>query len=102
MDVIGFKLDEGCTVQKYLAIVADFNTTWGVNHAYKTRIAAPLQSATLDTLFWVGETENAAAFGAAWDAWRDALADPKTPEAKLQAHFDACGTIVSRDGYDVY
>lgn len=102
MDVIGFKLNEGCTVQKYLAIVSEFNTTWGASHAYNARVAVPLQSASVDTLYWLGETSNAAAFGSAWDTWRDALADPKTPEAKLQARFDACGAIVTREGYDVY
>ena len=90
-----------CTFEKYLAIVADFNQ-WGATYGYSAKVAAPLQSDNLTTYFWVGETKDAAAFGAAWDAWRNDLGDAKSTPAKLWTRFQECSTNMQRRGYDVY
>lgn len=101
MDVIEFSLKEDCTLGQYMQIVGDFNR-WGEAHGYNARIAAPLQSDNLDSLYWMGNSENAATFGAAWDTWRDALTDPESEPSKLTARFGECAENMSRRGYDVY
>jgi len=102
MDVIQVTLKDGCTPAQYAAIAKDFNETWGKEHGYHTEIAVPLQSQDLTSVFWIGRTANATAFGAAWDAWRDALPDATTTAAKLQVRFDKCSTNDSRRSYDLY
>ena len=101
MDVIQFKLNDGCSFEKYMAIVADFNE-WGKAYGYQTKIAYPLQNDDLVHMYWLGTSANAAAFGKAWDAWRDAQADADSVPAKLQARFSACETNMTRTGYDIY
>lgn len=100
-DIIGSKLKDGCTMGTYMAIVKDFNE-WGKSHGYKATILTPIQDRDLETFWWIGKTKDAAAFGAAWDAWRNALSDPNSTEAKLQARFDKCSTDTSRSGYDAW
>ena len=101
-DVIEFKLNENCSVQDYVKIKDDFNATWGKDNGYIASISVPIQAADLTSVFWVGRSANAEAFGKAWDAWRDALSNSSSVPAKLQARFDRCGTNVSRRGFDVY
>lgn len=71
-DVIGVKINNGCSVEKYLQIKDDFNK-WGTKHGYQASVLMPLQSNELTTLWWIGKSENAAAFGAAWDAQSPSL-----------------------------
>ena len=101
-DVILFKLNDKCTVAEYVKIKDDFNATWGKQNGYIAAISVPLQAADLTEIFWVGRSANAAAFGKAWDLWRDALTNSKSVPAKLQARFDECGTNLNRRGFDVY
>ena len=101
MDVIQFKLNDGCSFEKYMAIVADFNE-WGKAYGYESKIAYPLQNDDLTHMYWLGTSANAATFGKAWDAWRDAQGDASSVPAKLQVRFSGCGTNVSRNGYDIY
>jgi hypothetical protein len=101
LDVIEVKLNQGCTFSSYVAIAKDFNE-WGKTNGYKAEFLMPVQRASLDTVFWVGRTANAAAFGKAWDSWRDALANPDSVPAKLWTRFVACSTNVSRSGFDTY
>jgi hypothetical protein len=100
-DVLASEMTGQCTLPEYMKIVSDFNV-WGTEHGYSTKIAMPLQQENMTTFFWVGTTVDAATFGAAWDAWRDAQSDPDSTPAKLQARFDKCSTTLSRSGYDVY
>ena len=102
MDVIEFKLNEGCSFDEYMEIVDDFNSEWGAKNGYRAEIATPLYSNNLENMFWVGRTADAAAFGKAWDTWRDELDDPKSTAAKLWARFQDCETNLGRRGYDVY
>lgn len=100
-DVIATELTESCSLPEYMEIVGDFNA-WGEDYGYQARIAVPLQSDNLTTLFWVGESADAATFGATWDAWRDGQADPSSGPAQLQARFDECAVNLQRTGYDLY
>ena len=100
-DVIAFKLNEGCSFQTHQQITADFNR-WGAAYGYEAKILMPLYSDDLETMYWVGSSANAAEFGTAWDAWRNAQADSDSEPAKLWARFVECSTNVRRAGYDVY
>jgi hypothetical protein len=101
MDVIGFEMTGQCTMAEFMQIVGDFNR-WGEEHGYHAKVAAPLQSDDLTTYYWLGTSANAAAFGAAWDARRDALPDAKSTPAKLWARLQKCSKNTRRDGYDVF
>jgi len=102
MDVIQFELKDGCSMEKYLQIKNDFNQQWGKNNGYQAEVIMPIQSHDLETLYWVGRSANAAAFGKAWDTWRDELNDPDSVAGKLAARFSECSMNVSRRSYDVY
>lgn len=101
MDVIEFEMLEGCSFDKYLAIVKDFNE-WGDDYGYQAKVAVPLQSENLSSFYWLGTSKDAATFGKAWDAWRDALGDPQSSPARLWARFQECTQNLGRWGYDVY
>ncbi len=101
MDVIQFKLQDGCTLESYMAIVNDFNA-WGEAYGYQTRIAVPLHSPNLESMYWLGTSEDAATFGKAWDTWRNALSDPDSGPAQLSARLASCMVNLSRDSYDIY
>jgi hypothetical protein len=102
LDVIKFKLTENCSFSEYMVIVQDFNTQWGQSNGYNSRVAMPLQNDDLGSMYWMGTTKNAAAFGAAWDTWRDALGDPESVPSKLWERFQVCSVNISRHGYDIY
>ena len=102
IDVIEFTLHENCSMSKYLAIKDDFNEQWGAKNGYRSEVLVPIQSGNLTSLFWVGRSDNAAAYGKAWDQWRDDLTDPDSVAAKLWARFLECSTNIGRRGYDVY
>ena len=102
MDVLEVQLAEGCSFNKYMEIVNDFNSNWGEAIGYKARVAMPLQNSNLVSLYWLGTTKDAATFGKVWDTWRDGLADSKSKPAKLWARFQQCSVNLSRTGYDVY
>ena len=103
LDVIEFKLNEGCSFSTFMQIVKDFNAQWGAKNAYASEILTPIQSNNLVSMYWVGRTKDAAAFGKAWDTWRtEGATDPNSVAGKLSARFVACSTNLGRRGYDVY
>jgi hypothetical protein len=102
IDVIEVQLNEGCSVATYVAIKDDFNKQWAAQYGYQSEVFVPIQSNNLISLYWVGRSANAAAFGNAWDQWRDDLANPNSVASKLWARFLDCSINVSRRGYDVY
>ena len=61
-----------------------------------------MQSNNLESMFWVGRTTDAATFGAAWDAWRNELADSDSKASQLSARFAECSENIARRGYDTY
>ena len=101
-DVIEVTLNEGCSVPTYVAIKDDFNKQWGAKNGYQSEVLMPIQSNNLTSLYWVGRSDNAAAFGKAWDQWSKDLMDPDSAASKLWARFLECSTNVGRRGYDVY
>lgn len=102
LDVIEFKLNDGCSFKQELQIAKDFNEQFGEKNGYKAELLMPIQSQNLVSMFWVGRTKDAASFGKAWDNWRNQLSDPNSVAAKLSARFGACGTNLARRGYDTY
>jgi hypothetical protein len=102
LDVIQGKLMEGCTLEKYVTIKNDFNEQWGRSHGYLAEVASPVQSNDLASVFWIGRTASAEAFGRAWDTWRTEIADSKSVAGKLDARFNKCVTNEARRGYDVH
>ena len=102
MDVIEFKLIDGCSFDKYMEIVNDFNENWGEALGYTARVAMPLQNENLESMYWLGTTKDAATFGKVWDTWRDALSDPDSTPAKLWERFQDCEVNLARWGYDIY
>jgi hypothetical protein len=102
LDVIQFKLNEGCTLATYRAIVKDFNDQWGAKHAYHGEIAVPVQSPDLESYYWIGRSADATSFGKAWDAWRNESSYAGSVAGKLVARFAECSTNIGRRGYDTY
>lgn len=102
LDVIDFKLKEGCDFSKMMQITKDFNTQWGANNGYHAEVAVPLQSSDLESMRWLGRSKDAATFGKAWDTWRTESADPTTVAGKLNARFNECANNTARRGFDLY
>lgn len=102
IDVIEAELLEGCSAGKYLAIVKDFNEDWGKDNNYQAEIFFPVQSNNMTSIYWVGRSASAAAFGAAFDKWTSGLADPGSLESSLMARFAECSTTLGRRGYMAY
>jgi hypothetical protein len=101
LDVIEMEILEDCSFGELMQIVGDFNR-WGQDHGYNARVARPIQGTQLDKVWWMGTSENAATYGAAWDSWRDALADAESVPAKLSARLGECVESNRRSGYDVF
>lgn len=98
LDVIVSKLKDGCTMEKYLAIVKDFNAYYA-DKGYKAEIAVPLHAETQDTFVWVGRSASTTAFGQAYDHWEADLGKKGSAVNKLNARFDECSTNTSRSSY---
>ena len=95
VDVIEFKLKEGCTMAKYMDIVKDFNTLVEPK-GYKAEIMSPFYNSNLESLIWVGRTKDIESFGKGSNAYGNAAADANTAEGKLAARFRDCSTNIAR------
>ncbi len=102
LDVIDFKLKEGCDFPKFMQITKDFNTQWGAKYGYHAEVAMALQSQDLESMRWLGRSKDAATFGKAWDTWRDEILDANSVAGKLSARFGECAHNLARRGFDVY
>ncbi|MFT5521316.1 MAG: hypothetical protein ACI9IA_001917 [Enterobacterales bacterium] len=102
LDVIQVELKEGCAFNQYLAIAKDFNDKWAKDYDYHAEILMPVQSNDLKSLFWVGRSSGAVAFGKAWEAWVRDLGKSDSVAAKLNTRFENCGKNMSRRSYGVY
>ena len=98
VDVLEFKMKEGCTMAKYMDIVKDFNTL-AEPKGYKAEILSPYYSSNLDSLIWVGRSKNLETFGKGANAYGDAAADANSAEGKLSARFRDCTTSIARRSY---
>lgn len=99
VDVIAWKLKDGCSMSQYLQIVKDFNELWAREYGYHAEVLVPVQSSEVTTYFWVGRVANGAAFGKGLDAWTAAQADANSMPAKLMARLRECATNERRAGY---
>lgn len=97
-DVIQFKLSEGCNLQKYTAIVNDFNAYYK-DKGYQAQLLLPLHAEEQGGVFWVGRSSTTEVFGRAYDHWLAELAKPDSTVSKLSTRFQDCGTLVSRSSY---
>ena len=102
MDVIQLELKDGCTVAQYVTIAKDFNEQWGKKHAYHADVLTAIQSHDVKSVYWVGRSSGAEAFGKAWDTWQKEATDPNSVAAKLQERFADCSVELSRRGYEVH
>jgi hypothetical protein len=102
IDVIEVELSEGCNMATYLAIKDDFNEQWAKEYGYNAEVLVPIQANKLTSIFWVGRSASAEAFGKAWDHWNAALMDDDSVASKLWARFLDCSTNIDRQGYDAY
>jgi len=102
LDVIAGKMTGACSLEKYLAIVKDFNEQWGKSRGYTVEILLPQQSQDVHTFYWVGRIANAEAFGKGLDAWNAAQSDPNSLPSKLIARFRECTVNQSRAGFMTY
>ncbi len=97
-DVIQSKLTDGCTMQKYMAIVKDFNAYYQ-DKGYQAEILVPLHAEEQGSFFWIGRSASASAFGKAYDHWVMELPKEGSTVSQLSTRFQDCSDLVSRQSY---
>ena len=99
VDAITNKLNDGCTMEKYMKTVEEFHGVMkSQGYTYRAEIMVPVTSQQLDVVYWVGRTTDMATFGAEYSKWLKALENPSSPESKVNAKLTACSTNVNRSG----
>lgn len=98
LDVIRSSLADDCSLEKYLAIVDDFNAYYK-DKGYQTEIVVPLHSENQGVVIWIGRAASATAFGQAYDHWDAELVKSGSTVSKLSARFGACTVDQSRASY---
>ena len=98
VDVITVTVNDDCTLEKYLAIVDDFNAYYK-DRSYQTEILVPVHSADQDAVIWVGRSPSHTAFGQAYDHWEAERVKQGSKVSKLNARLEACTTTVSRSSF---
>jgi len=99
IDLIGNKLNEGCSLEKYLGIVEEFRGVMkSEGYPYTVEIAQPLTGEDLGTVWWIGRSQNLATFGEGYTRWETALTKAGSPEAKVSQKLNDCATNISRSG----
>ena len=102
LDVIQMEFNQGCNFIQLLAMKKDFNSKWAKDYDYKVELLMPVQSNDLKSIFWVGRSSDAVAFGKAWEAWVSDLGKSGSVAAKLSARLEKCSTSMSRRSYGAY
>lgn len=97
--MIEFQIKDGCSTEKYMAIVNDFNEKWAAKHYYRSEVFFPVQSNNLESVYWVGRSSSTAAFGAAFDRWIKDLTDENSLASKLSERFAECSENLGRRSY---
>ena len=98
IDVINWKLNDGCDLAKFQAIVKDFNAYYK-DKDYQAEILLPLHTQNQDAIFWVGRSSSATGFGTAYDHWLAGVAKDRSAVSKLNDRFNACATVTSRSSF---
>ena len=99
LDVIQMELNKGCDFNQFMAIKTDFNSNWAKDYDYKVELLIAVQSNDLKSIFWVGRSSDAVAFGKGWEAWVSDLGKSGSVAAKLNARFEKCVTNMSRRSF---
>jgi hypothetical protein len=102
LDVIQMELNKGCNFNQFLAIKKDFNSKWAKDYDYKVELLMPVQSNDLKSIYWVGRSSDAVAFGKGWEAWVSDLGKSGSVAANLNARLEKCATSMSRRSYGAY
>jgi hypothetical protein len=100
IDVMELQLSEGCSLSTFVALKDDINEQWGEKNGYQAEVLSPIQSDNLTSVYWLGRSANAAAFGTAYDEWATELTDPDSGVSKLLARFQECADILDRSSYE--
>jgi hypothetical protein len=99
LDVIGNKLNDGCSFDQYLGLVKDFRGVMkSESYGYTVEIAQPRTGEDLTIIWWIGRTKDLATFQKDNARWEAALMKSGSPEAKLNDKLTKCSTNVSRNG----
>ena len=99
VDVITNKMTGDCSMEKYLAAVEEFRGVMtSEGYSYTVEILAPVSGPDLNSVFWVGRTQDFATFGAEYTKWLTALGKSGSPESKVNAKLNKCAMNVSRSG----
>ena len=102
VDVLSAKLNPGCSVSTMRQIVKDFNETWAKEGVYKAELLVPMMSQDLGTIYWVGRTKDAEAFGSGLERWVKESSDPNSVAGKLAARLNQCANWGSRGGFTTF
>ncbi len=99
LDVIANKLNDDCSLEKYLGVVNEFRGVMkSQGYTYSVEIAQPLTGEDLATIWRIGRTKDLATFGSEYTKWETALTNPSSPESKVNKKLNACSTNTSRSG----
>ena len=99
LDVIATKLKEDCSLAEYNKVIEEFRGVMtSEKYSYTVEIAVPFTGPELDLVYWIGRTKDIATFGVENGRWDQALANAKSPEAKVNAKLEKCSVNVRRTG----
>ena len=99
LDVIATKLKEDCSLAEYNKVIEEFRGVMtSEKYSYSVEIAVPFTGPELDVVYWIGRTKDIATFGVENGRWDQALANAKSPEAKVNAKLEKCSVNVRRTG----
>jgi hypothetical protein len=99
LDVIATKLKDNCSLAEYNKVIEEFRGVMtSEKYSYSVEIAVPFTGPELDVVYWIGRTKDIATFGVENGRWDQALANAKSPEAKVNAKLEKCSVNVRRTG----
>jgi hypothetical protein len=99
LDVIATKLKDNCSLAEYNKVIEEFRGVMtSEKYSYSVEIAVPFTGPELDLVYWIGRTKDIATFGVENGRWDQALANAKSPEAKVNAKLEKCSVNVRRTG----
>jgi hypothetical protein len=99
LEVFEIKLKEGCGVEKYQAIVGDFNAYYK-DKDYQVELLLPIHADIPEgTVIWVGRSPSNEALGSGLDHYVAEMTKDDSAVSKLQARFEECGSTTSSSSY---
>lgn len=99
LDVIGNKLNDGCSLEQYLSGVEAFRGVMKAEgYSYTVEIGQPHTGEDLTIIWWIGRTKDLATYATDYSRWEKALTKSGSPESKVNEKLSKCSTNVSRNG----